>query len=101
MESKSDPRVEPETAPPIDDVEMHALVDVLRRVEEACRNALASGHFDQVQVMLMQSALQGSLNAKSAFSLWVQSVKKDLQFLSDWGDENTPEDLKPPIGKSE
>ena len=101
MESKSDPRVEPETAHPIDDVEMHALVDALRRVEEACENALASGRFDQVQVMLMQSALQGSLNAKSAFSLWVQSVKKDLQFLSDWGDENTPEDLKPPIGKSE
>ena len=101
MESKSDPRAEPVTAPPIDDVEMHALVDVLRRVEEACRNALASGHFDQVQVMLMQSALQGSLNAKSAFSLWVQSVKKDLQFLSDWGDENTPEDLKAPIGKAE
>jgi hypothetical protein len=80
---------------------MHALMDTLRRVEEACENALASGRFDQVQVMLMQSALQGSLNAKSAFSLWVQSVKKDLQFLSDWGDENTPEDLKSANGKSE
>jgi hypothetical protein len=41
---------------------------------------LASDCFDETQVMLMKSALQGSLNAKSAFSLWVESVKQDLKF---------------------
>jgi hypothetical protein len=108
MNSKSDPLVDPSVAPqampPIDDKEMHSLVDALRKVEEACTNALAAGHFDEVQVMLMKSALQGSLNAKSAFSLWVQTVKKDLQFLADWGDENAPDghgNLELPIGKLE
>jgi hypothetical protein len=108
MDSKSelpvDPPVEPQAMPPIDDKEMHSLVDALRKVEETCSNALAAGHFDEVQVMLMKSALQGSLNAKSAFSLWVQTVKKDLQFLADWRDENTPDgtgDLKPLAGELE
>jgi hypothetical protein len=108
MNSKSDPPVDSSVAPlampPIDDKEMHSLVDALRKIEEACTNALAAGHFDEVQVMLMKSALQGSLNAKSAFSLWVQTVKKDLQFLADWRDENTPVGpgvLEPPTGKLE
>jgi hypothetical protein len=59
----------------MDDAEMHSLVNALRRVENACKNALDNGGFDEVQVKLMSSALQGSLNAKTAFSLWVQSLK--------------------------
>jgi hypothetical protein len=100
MEAPVDPPVEP-PAPPPTDQEMHALVDALRKVEDACTNALAAGHFDETQVMLMKSALQGSLNAKSAFALWVQSVKKDLHFLAHFGDENTPEDLKPTTAELE
>jgi hypothetical protein len=49
----------------MDDAEMHSLVNALRRVE----NALDNGGFDEVQVKLMSSALQGSLTLRlrSAF----------------------------------
>jgi hypothetical protein len=103
MEPQVDPPVAPPTPPPTDQ-EMHALVEALRKVEDACTNALAAGHFDETQMMLMKSVLQGSLNAKSTFALWVESVKKDLQFLAHFGDENTPdapEDLKPPTHELE
>jgi len=100
MSGEHDPPIDPQDAHPLDDREMHSLVDALRKVEEACTNGLASGQFDETQVMLMKSALQGSLNAKSAFSLWVESVKKDLKFLAELGDENTPDthpEVEPPI----
>jgi hypothetical protein len=99
MESENDPPADPSVAPqakPLTDKEMHVLVIALRKVEDACTKALAAGRFDETQVMLMQSALQGSLNAKAAFSLWVKSVEKDLHFLTEWREQNTPDAPKQP-----
>jgi hypothetical protein len=61
-----------ELPPLLSDSELHKAIDDSTLLIVACRKALESGVYDQIQVMLLECAILTCQQAKDSFSLHIQ-----------------------------